>query len=145
MADDKLEADDVGTGEETKIERVVSNFLGVAIHLFLSALAVLLLIGAGIAAFDTVVRDFPVLLSPAADEYVALQKIIENLLLIAIAAEFAFLLLFHRISAAVEVMVFVIARKTVNHDITALDLLLCTAAIAGLIVLKFYYVPGKTT
>ncbi|HRH45768.1 MAG TPA: hypothetical protein PKY82_29270 [Pyrinomonadaceae bacterium] len=145
MADDKLEADDVGTGEETKIERVVSNFLGVTIHLFLSALAVLLLIGAGIAAFDTVVRDFPVLLSPAADEYVALQKIIENLLLIAIAAEFAFLLLFHRISAAVEVMVFVIARKTVNHDITALDLLLCTAAIAGLIVLKFYYVPGKTT
>lgn len=75
----------------------------------------------------------------------ALQKIIENLLLIAIAAEIAFLLLFHRISAAVEVMVFVIARKTVNHEITALDLLLCTAAIAGLIVLRFYYVPGKTT
>lgn len=142
---EKLKADEVGTGEETKVERAVSNYLGVAIHLFLSVLAVLLLIAAGIAAFDTVVRDFPVLLAPASDEYLALQKIIENLLLIAIAAEFAFLLLFHRISAAVEVMVFVVARKTVNHDITALDLLLCTAAIAGLIVLKFYYVPGKTT
>ena len=142
---ERLKADEVGTGEETRLERTVSNYLGVAIHLFLSALAVLLLIAAGIAAFDTVVRDFPALISPAADEYVALQKIIENLLLIAIAAEFAFLLLFHRISAAVEVMVFVIARKTVNHEITALDLLLCTAAIAGLIVLRFYYVPGKTT
>ncbi len=141
----KLEADKVGTGEETKIERVVSNYLGVAIHLFLSVLAMLLLIAAGIAAFDTVVRDFPALISPTTDEYLALQKIIENLLLIAIAAEFAFLLLFHRISAAVEVMVFVIARKTVNHDITALDLLLCTVAIAGLIVLRYYYVPGKTT
>lgn len=142
---EKLTADEVGTGEETKVERTISNYLGVAIHLFLSALAMLLLIAAGIAAFDTVVRDFPVLISPATDEYVALQKIIENLLLIAIAAEFAFLLLFHRISAAVEVMVFVIARKTVNHDITAFDLLLCAAAIAGLIVLRFYYVPGKTT
>jgi len=141
----KLEADEVGTGEETKIERAVSNYLGVTIHLFLSALAMLLLIAAAIATFDMVIRDFPALFSPATDEYVALQKIIENLLLIAIAAEFAFLLLFHRISAAVEVMVFVIARKTVNHDITALDLLLCTAAIAGLIVLRFYYVPGKTT
>ncbi len=142
---ERLKSDEVGTGEETRVERAVSNYLGVAIHLFLSALAILLLIAAGIAAFDTVVRDFPALISSSADEYVALQKIIENLLLIAIAAEFAFLLLFHRISAAVEVMVFVIARKTVNHEITALDLLLCTAAIAGLIVLRFYYVPGKTT
>jgi hypothetical protein len=63
----------------------------------------------------------------------------------AIVAEFALLLLFHRMSAAVEVVVFVIARKTVSPDITALDLSLCAAAIAGLIVLQFYYLPGKTT
>ncbi|MDQ3064640.1 MAG: hypothetical protein M3R14_17510 [Acidobacteriota bacterium] len=79
------------------------------------------------------------------DEYVALQRIVENVLLIAIAAEFAFLLLYHRMSAAVEVVVFVLARKTVNPNITALDLLLCAAAIAGLIILRFYYLPGKTT
>ncbi len=102
---------EVGTGEETKVERVVSNYLSVAIHLFLSLLAVLLLIAAGIAAFDTVIRDFPALISPAKDEYVVLQKIIGNVLLIAIAAEFAFLLLFHRMSAAVEVVIFVVARK----------------------------------
>jgi len=97
-----------------------------------------------IAAFDTVVRDFPALWQRQ-DEYFVLQKIIDNLLLIAITAEFALLLLFRRLSAAVEVVVFVIARKTVSPDITALDLLLCAAAIAGLIVLRFYYLPGKAT
>jgi hypothetical protein len=54
-------------------------------------------------------------------------------------------LLFRRLSAAVEVVVFVLARKTVNPDVSALDLSLCAAAIAGLIVLRFYYLPGKTT
>lgn len=54
-------------------------------------------------------------------------------------------LLFHRMSTAVEVVVSVIARKTVSPNITALDLLLCAAAIAGLIILRFYYLPGKTT
>ena len=142
---EKPVVDEVGTGEETKVERVVSNYLSVAIHLFLSGLAVLLLIAAGIAAFDTVIRDFPALISPTKDEYVVLQKIIGNLLLIAIAAEFAFLLLFHRMSAAVEVVIFVIARKTVSQEITAFDLLLCAAAIGGLIVVQFYYLPGKTT
>jgi len=140
----ELKEDVIGTGEETKIERAVGNYVGVVIHLFLSVLALLLLIAAGIAAYDTVVRDFPQLWQQN-DEYVALQKIVENVLLIAIAAEFAFLLLYHRMSAAVEVVVFVLARKTVNPNITALDLLLCAAAIAGLIILRFYYLPGKTT
>ena len=104
----------------------------------------LLLAAAAIAAFDTVVRDFPALWQRQ-DEYFVLQKIIDNLLLIAITAEFALLLLFRRLSAAVEVVVFVLARKTVNPDISAFDLSLCAAAIAGLIVLRFYYLPGKTT
>lgn len=148
MTEDKAEdknEQDVGTGEETETERVVSNNLGVVINLFLSALALLLLIAAAIAAYDTVVREFPALWQQKRDEYAVLQKIIENLLLIAIAAEFALLLLFHRMSAAVEVVVFVVARKTVSPDITALDLLLCAAAISGLIVLRHYYLPGKTT
>lgn len=144
MAEGKDEKD-TGTGEESKAEQVIGNYLGKATHLFLSVLAMLLLIAAAIAAFDTVMRDFPALLSPSIDEYAVLQKIVENLLLIAIAAEFALLLLFHRMSAAVEVVVFVIARKTVSPQITALDLLLCAAAIAGLIILRHYYLPGKTT
>jgi hypothetical protein len=141
---EELKEDVIGTGKETKIERAIANYVGVVIHLFLSVLALLLLVAAGIAAYDTVVREFPALWQRQ-DEYVVLQRIIENILLIAIAAEFAFLLLYHRMSAAVEVVVFVLARKTVNPDITALDLLLCAAAIAGLIILRFYYLPGKTT
>ncbi|MDQ3131484.1 MAG: hypothetical protein M3Q99_12080 [Acidobacteriota bacterium] len=136
--------DETGTGEETEVERAVSNNLGVVIHFFLSALAVLLLAAAAIAAYDTVIREFPALWQRQ-DEYVVLQRIIETILLVAIAAEFALLLLFHRMSAAVEVVVFVIARKTVSPEITALDLLLCAAAIAGLIILRFHYLPGKTT
>ncbi len=141
---EESEDSEIGTGEETKVERAIGNYVGVVIHLFLSVLAFLLLIAAGIAAYDTVVRDFPGLWQQS-DEYVVLQRIIENILLIAIAAEFAFLLLYHRMSAAVEVVVFVLARKTVNPEITALDLTLCAAAIAGLIILRFHYLPGKTT
>ncbi|MGI8469163.1 MAG: hypothetical protein ACR2N3_12000 [Pyrinomonadaceae bacterium] len=136
--------DEIGTGEESNAERVVGNYLGAVVHFFLIVLAVLLLAAAGIAAYETVARGFPSLWQPK-DEYSVLQKIIENLLLIAITAEFALLLLFRRLSAAVEVVVFVLARKTVNPDITAFDLLLCAAGIAGLIVLRFYYLPGKTT
>ena len=142
---EESEADEIGTGEETKVERVVSNYLATGIHLFLAVLAVLLLIAAVIGAYDTVVRDFPALWHPPQDEYGVLLRIIENLLLIAIVAEFALLLLFRRLSAAVEVVVFVLARKTINPDITALDLLICAAGIAGLIVLRFYYLPGKST
>jgi hypothetical protein len=90
------------------------------------------------------VRSFPMLWQPQ-DEYAALQKIVENLLLIAIAAEFALLLLFRRMSAVVEVVVFVLERKAVNPEIQAFELVLCATAIAGLIVLRFYYLPGKTT
>ena len=136
--------EEIGTGEETKAELLISNYLATGIHLFLSVLALLLLIAAVIATYDTVTRDFPLLWKPQ-DEYAVLQKIVETLLLIAIVAEFALLLLFRRMSAVVEVVVFVLARKAVNPQITALDLALCTAAIAGLIVLRFYYLPGKTT
>lgn len=136
---------DIGTGEETKAELLISNYLGTGIHLFLSVLAVLLLVAAAIAAFDTVVKDFPKLWAASQDEYGVLLKIVDNLLLIAITAEFGLLLLFRRLSAAVEVVIFVLARKTVNPEIAALDLVLCAGAIAGLIIIRFYYLPGKTT
>lgn len=142
---DEPAENETGTGEESKVELLVSEYMAIVIHLFLAVIAVLLVTAAVIGAYDTVVGDFPALWHRRQDEYGVLQRIIETLLLIAIAAEFALLLLFRRLSAAVEVVVFVLARKTVNPDITALDLLLCAAAIAGLIVLRFYYLPGKTT
>jgi hypothetical protein len=136
---------EIGTGEETTAEIVIGNHIATVIHLFLSGLAVLLLVASLIATYDTVVRDFPKLWSGEANEYAALQSIIANLLLIAIAVEFGLLLLFRRMSAVVEVLVFVLARKALNPDIHAYELALITGAVAGLIVLRFHYLPGRTT
>jgi len=110
--------------------------------LFLSGLSVVVLAAAAIAAFDTVVRDFPKLWQ-SSDEYSALQRIVENILLVAITAELGLLLLFHRTTAAVEVVIFIIARKMVNPMVSALDLLLGASALAGLIVVRFYYLRGE--
>lgn len=131
-----------GAGEETALERILNRYLGNAIHIFLSVLAMLVLVAAIVGAFDTVVRDFPKLFHPS-DEYHVLQQIIENILLVAIAAELGLLLLFHRTGAAIEVIIFVIARKIVSPGITALELLLSVAALAGLLVVRFYYLPGR--
>lgn len=149
MADDerKGKGGDAGSvetdvGAETAFERVLNRYVGDAIHLFLSLLAVLILAAAAVAAYETVVRDFPKLLAPS-DEYKVLQELIGNILLIAIAAELGLLLLFHRTSSAVEVIIFVIARKIVSPNLSALDLLLSVAALAGLVVVRYYYLPGK--
>jgi hypothetical protein len=131
-----------GGGEETRAERVINRVTGDAIHLFLSLLSIIILAAAVVATYDTVVRDFPKLLAPI-DEYKVLQDFISNILLIAIAAELGLLLLFHRTSAAIEVIIFVIARKIVTPQISALELLLSVAALAGLLVVRFYYLPGK--
>jgi hypothetical protein len=131
-----------GGGEATRVEVILNRWVGDAIHLFLSVLSVFILAAAAVAAYDTAVTEFPKLLVPV-DEYDVLQKIILNVLLIAIAAELGLLLLFHRTSAAVEVIIFVIARKIVTPDITSLDLLLGVAALCGLLVVRFYYLPGK--
>ena len=131
-----------GAGEETALERLLNRYLGNAIHIFLSVLALVILVAAIVGAFDTVVRDFPKLFQPS-DEYKVLQQIIENVLLVAIAAELGLLFLFHRTSAAVEVIIFVIARKIVSPGITAIELLLSVAALAGLLIVRFYYLPGR--
>jgi len=125
------------------IERPINRYLGRVILLFLAVLSIVMLVAAAVTAFDTVIREFPKLWQPT-DEYVALQRIIENVLLVAIAAELALLLLSHRTSAAVEVVIFIIARKMVNPTISAFDLMLGAAALAGLIIVRHYYLPGET-
>lgn len=129
-------------GEETPAERVINRYVGDAIHLFLSLMAVVILVASALAAYDTVVRDIPQLLAPT-DAYKVLQRIIENILLIAIACELGLLLLLHRTSAAVEVIIFIIARKIIDPEVTSLDVLLGVAALAGLLVVRFYFVPGS--
>ena len=130
-------------GGETVFERFVARYLGNAIHLFLSVLALMILVAAAVAAFDILVRDFPRLWQQP-NEYDVLHQIIQNILLVAIAAELALLLLFHRTGAAIEVVIFVIARKMVTPGISGLELLLGATALAGLIIVRFYYIPSRT-
>ncbi len=53
------------------------------------------------------------------------------------------LFLFHRTSAAIEVLVFIIARKMVTPGLSGLELLAGVAALAGLVIVRFYFLPGK--
>ena len=130
-------------GGETRLEKWVEMYLGNAIHLFLSLLALFIFIAAIIATVDTVIHDFPHLWQPV-KEYVVLQKLVESILLIAIALELALLLIhFHRTTAVVEVMIFVIARKMVSPDTTIIGLLIGTVAVIGLIIVRFYFLPGR--
>ena len=142
MADQK-NLHDPAVKQHPIIEESLNRYLGRTILLFLSALSLVVLVAAAITAFDTVVRDFPRLWQPT-DEYSALQRIIENILLVAITAELALLLLFHKTAAAVEVVIFIIARKMVNPTISALDLVLGATALAGLIIVRFYYLPNES-
>jgi len=89
----KSEKTQARTGGETAPERFLDRHLGNAVHLFLSMLAVLILVAAGIAT--------------------------------------------------IEVLIFVIARKMVIAGISGLDLLAGIAALAGLVAIRFYFIPSK--
>lgn len=138
----KSEKTQARTGGETAPERFLDRHLGNVVHLFLSFLAILMLVVASIAIVVIVIRDVP-LLWRAPSEYEALHYVIQNVLLVAIAAELALLFLFHRTSAAVEVLIFVIARKMVVSGISGLDLLAGMAALAGLVAIRFYFIQPK--
>jgi uncharacterized membrane protein (DUF373 family) len=138
----KPEKSQARTGSETAPERFLDRHLGNAVHLFLSFLAILILVAAAIATVEIIIHDIP-LLWRAGNEYDALHKIIQDVLLVAIAAELALLFLFHRTSAAVEVLIFVIARKMVIAGISGWELLAGVAALAGLVAIRFYFIPGK--
>jgi len=115
------------TGREPAVEHFLDRYIGNGIHLFLSLLAVIILAAALIAGVEVVIRDFP------------------PLWLVAIAAELGLLLLFHRASAAIEVIIFVVARKMVTPAISGIELLLGTAALAGLVIVRFYFLRERTT
>lgn len=130
------------SADGSQFEHTINRHVANVIHLFLSVLAVLVLGIAVIATYDTVISDVPRLFRPT-DEYSVLYRLIENILLIAIAAELGLLLLFHRTSAAIEVIVFVIARKIVSPELKAVELLLGVVALSLLVVVRFYFLPGR--
>ena len=139
---DKSDKSDARSGGETPPERFLDRYLGNSVHLFLSFLAILIMVAALIASIEIVMRDFPQLWRQTS-EYDALYQIIQNILLVAIAAELALLFLFHRTSAAFEVLIFIIARKMVAPAISGFEIMMGVAALAGLVIVRFYYLPGR--
>ena len=138
----KSEKTQARTGGETAPERFLDRHLGNTVHLFLTFLAILILVAAAIATFEIIIHDVPQLWHQT-NEYDALHQIIQDVLLVAIAAELALLLLFHRTSAAIEVLIFVIARKMVIAGISGLDRRAGVAALAALVVIRFYFIAPK--
>jgi uncharacterized membrane protein (DUF373 family) len=138
ITDSRNESGGVATPFESRLNQYVGNY----IHVFLSVLAIVVLAAALIAAFVMIYHGFPSLWS-GSNEYQNLHQLLQNILLVAIAGELALLLLFHRTSAAIEVVLFVIARRLVATDVTALDLLVGSVALAVLLAVRFYFLPGK--
>jgi hypothetical protein len=131
------------TGEAPAIEVFLDRYVGNGIHLFLSFLAIVIVVAAAIAAIDILLRDLPQLWLRMGNEYDVLHHVIQSILLVAIAGELGLLLLFHRASAAIEVIIFVVARKMVTPDISGVELLLGTASLVGLVIARHYFIREK--
>ena len=131
------------TGETPALEVFLDRYVGNGIHLFLSFLAVVIVVAAAIAAVDILIRDFPQLWGRTGNEYDVLHHVIQSILLVAIAAELGLLLLFHRAGAAIEVIIFVVARKMVTPDISGVELLLGTASLVALVAARRYFIREK--
>ena len=131
------------TGKPPAIEIFLDRYVGNGIHLFLSFLAIVIVIAAAIATVDILIRDFPQLWRQTGNEYDVLHRVIQNILLVAIAGELGLLLLFHRAGAAIEVIIFVVARKMVTPDISGVELLLGTASLVGLVIVRHYFIRDQ--
>ena len=131
------------TGRVPALEVFLDRYVGNSIHLFLSFLAVIIVVAAAIATVDVLIRDFPQLWRPSVNEYDVLHRVIQSILLVAIAGELGLLLLFHRAGAAIEVIIFVVARKMVSPDISGVELLLGTASLVALVATRHYFIREK--
>ena len=141
MTQDKAD-DPKELGAPTFLEGKINEYVGNYIHLFLTALAILLMVAASIATVVMVFHGYPKLWA-SGNEYQVLHQLLQDILLAAIAGELALLLLFHKASAALEVVMFVISRRLVATDVTTPDLLMGSVALAILLIVRFYYLPGK--
>jgi len=68
-------------------------------------------------------------------------ELIYRVLLLVIGIELARTLLTHDLEAILELLAFVVARKTLKPDVTALDILLSVAAFCALMGARAYFVP----
>jgi hypothetical protein len=142
MADLEQSTPEASTSTQSRLERTVNLHVARGIHAFLSVLAVVVVVAAVFAVFDTVTRDFAGFFDHQS-QYNVLQQIISNILLIAIAGEIGLLLLYHRTTAAIEVIILVVARKIVSPETSSLEILMSVVALCALIITRTYFLPGQ--
>ena len=67
-----------------------------------------------------------------------LYEIINRILLLVICLELIRTLLTHKLEAVLELLAFVVARKTMRPDLTVLDILLCSISFVLLLAARKY-------
>jgi sulfite exporter TauE/SafE len=73
----------------------------------------------------------------------AFYEFIYRVLLIIIGLELARMLVTHSISAVLELLSFVIARKMLKPDLTSVDIILSVFAFVALAAARHYFMKGK--
>lgn len=68
-----------------------------------------------------------------------LYELINRILLLVICLELIRTLLTHELEAVLELLAFVVARKTMKPDLTVIDILLCSISFVILLVARKYF------
>lgn len=113
---------------------VVSTVIRIAEY----ALAIVVLVGVAVACVQGVQKLALMDWSTTETFY----ELIYRVLLLVIGLELVRMLIAHSLSAVLELMAFVIARKMLKPDITSLDIALSVAAFVALIAARHAFVVG---
>lgn len=73
-----------------------------------------------------------------------IYELINRILLLVICLELIRTLLTHELEAVLELLAFVVARKTMKPDLTVIDILLCSISFVGLLAARKYLGCGYT-
>src|SRR3990172_849761 len=92
---------------------------------------------AGVVIFA--VRSAAVLVGMDWSSTDAFYQLIYRILLLVIGVELARTLITHDLEAILEVLAFVVARKTLTPAVTALDILMSVVAFSALLAAKVYF------
>ncbi|SDK06532.1 transporter associated domain-containing protein [Natronincola ferrireducens] len=106
-------------------------------------LAVCLAVAILIGLFDIVKYLAHIIQTDLTDTYNVFKKFLAFTLLLVVGIELVLMLLSHSTSAMLELVLFAIARKMLIYSETMLDLILGTAAIAGVFAIKKYLMTKK--
>jgi len=70
-------------------------------------------------------------------------ELIYRVLLIVIGIELARTLITHDLGAILELLAFVVARKTLKPDVDAFDIFLCVLAFVALLAARYYFLRSS--